>query len=262
MAAPSPAGPAGPGVPVVPRVPPAAPSTPGGPPGASCLMRSGVASMICRASVTTSAWGWGTLGLSCPKDVPDPGCSPPLPAGCRRAGPGHPQGGWGALVPPSCHPQRDQGAAGQSQDPPRAPMGMTGCWLCSALGTSGTRQGGLVLERHTPRGKGGHAGRGKRTGDTTGTHGGHKEAEEDREQGGHGDAQGAQGWGERTWRGTLGQLGIQRCWGRTGDMGGHSRERLEGTSDTLGAHKRGQGGNTATVTAVRSSEGAVTGWWW
>lgn len=62
MAAPSPAGPAGPGVPGVPRVPPAdpnAPSAPGGPPGASCLMRSGVASMICRASVTTSAWGQG-----------------------------------------------------------------------------------------------------------------------------------------------------------------------------------------------------------
>lgn len=144
MAAPSPAGPAGPGVPVVPAAAPSAPSVPGGPPGASCLMRSGVASIICRASVTTSAWGWGTLGLSCTKGVPSPGWPPPLPAGCRRVGPGHPQGGWGALPPPSCHPRRDQGgqgAEGQSPDHPRAPTGTTGCWLCSALGTRGTRRG-------------------------------------------------------------------------------------------------------------------------
>lgn len=40
-----------------PAVPGAPPAVPGGPPGASCLMRSGVASMICWASVTTSAWG-------------------------------------------------------------------------------------------------------------------------------------------------------------------------------------------------------------
>lgn len=199
------------------------------------------------------------MGLSCPKGVPNPACSPPLPAGCQRMGPGHPQGGWEALPPPSSHPQRGQGgqgAAGRSQDPPRALMGMTGCWLCSALGTRGTWQGGLVLERHTLRGKGDMQGRAWQ--EDRGTHRGHKEAEEDREQGGHGDAQRTQEWGQRTWRGNLGHLDTQRCCGTTGDVGAHSGERLEGTSDALRVHESGQEGNMARVRAVRSSEGAVT----
>lgn len=274
MAAPSPAGPAGPGVAVVPRAPPAAPSTPGGPPGASCLMRSGVASMICRASVTTSAWGRGTLGLSCPENVPNPGCSPPLPAGCRRAGPGHPQGGWGALPTPSSHPQRDlggQGAAGRSQDPRRAPMGTTSCWLCSALGTGGTWQEGLVLERHTPRGRGDMQGmaRGQgipwgHTGDTKnlrrtenkgdmGIHREHRSGDKE-----HGERlwgtwvrRGA-GGGRGTWGDTAGKgwRGPVTPWGHTKGDRGTAREYGDGDS---GQKQRGGSDRGHTRVVVTGS---------
>lgn len=116
-------------------------------------------------------------------------------------------------------------------------MGMTDCWLCSALVTVGTWWGGLVLERHTLRGRGDTQGMGR----GQGTPWGHardtkklRRTENKKDMGCTGNTIGGnKEHGGGTWTpGHTKMLGEDR---------GHSGERLEGTSDALGAHERGQG---------------------
>lgn len=216
MAAPSPAGP---GVPVVPGVPPAAPSAPSGPPGASCLMRSGVASMICRASVTTSAWGRGTSALACAKRVPSPGCPRLYLQGVRGQGQGILGGAGGHCHPPAVVLAGTRGAGGQRDRAralrePRWGRQAAGC--AQPWGQGDTQRGFSPGGTH-PEEKGGH---GKRTGDSTGTRQGHKEGGQDK--GDVGMHRERRSGGQRSWRGNLGghtkMLGEDRGHGE--DTGG------------------------------------------